>query len=520
LRLTWHIVAKDLRRLRLPLAAWVLLMVAKIAFFARIAGIFGAPDIRWLQRMDNGPMLLLRTAVEPLIAYVLVGWLVFEDPLVERDPFWVTRPISGGRLLGAKVLAALGLFVLLPALVNVPWWLACGFGLREIADAALQLGAEYLIVTVVGLGCAAATNGFPRYVLWTFAGLAAVAAVHFVIGLGFGARLGPTTFQDVGMGLPATRMAIFALCLLAIASELVCYQYLRRHFRRSLVVLIAGTALASAFACASTGNLLRELARRGPGNRPGDERFQVRLAGTPVFDHDMELPLAVEGVADNTVALWQMDAEWTAGGARVWKTHGWSGDFMVATRALLDLPGRSGHPRMQTPYLSFPALLAQRMAIAPLAFHATLYVQLLEGQVLAELPPRAQTRRYPGGSFSIGDLVAGDHGRSSMVVVERTPALTAPVLMGAEWPPTNRWILVNHRTARMSSEAGEDDLVSWSLQLNAVRVACGRLSFAMPADAGWPAGWTLAVVRLVHGHDLVRTLDIDPFNFRIQGAGR
>ena len=137
--LTWHIIAKDLSRMRLAILAWLGLMALKILFYASVSGVFGSPSLPWLIRLGRGPEVPIRGCIEPIIAFVFVGWMVFEDSLAGTDAFWVTRPISGARLLAAKTLGAALLFVLLPVAINVPWWLSCGFGAVQIAHAAIPM---------------------------------------------------------------------------------------------------------------------------------------------------------------------------------------------------------------------------------------------------------------------------------------------------------------------------------------------------------------------------------------------
>jgi len=90
--LLWHLIKKDLHRLRLPLALFSLLIFGKIIFYAAIGGLFQAPDLAWLNRLQNVPELLLRALAEPLAVYFLAGWLVFEDSPVEKEPTGLPGP--------------------------------------------------------------------------------------------------------------------------------------------------------------------------------------------------------------------------------------------------------------------------------------------------------------------------------------------------------------------------------------------------------------------------------------------
>src|SRR5260221_717099 len=79
MNLTWHLVKKDVRQLRLAVALLAVLTLAKFVFYAFVGGRFGPPNLEWLNRLQSGPEVLLSVFAEPFIAYFLVGALVFQD---------------------------------------------------------------------------------------------------------------------------------------------------------------------------------------------------------------------------------------------------------------------------------------------------------------------------------------------------------------------------------------------------------------------------------------------------------
>jgi hypothetical protein len=112
MKLMLHIVRKDLRRLRWYLAAWLAVVAARYAIgYAVIWGsVISGDTFRWLE-VVVGAM----GAGEVIAMFFVTALLVQGDALVGSRQFWLTRPISGWRLLGAKILGAV-LLLLAPAL--------------------------------------------------------------------------------------------------------------------------------------------------------------------------------------------------------------------------------------------------------------------------------------------------------------------------------------------------------------------------------------------------------------------
>ena len=118
MKITWHIVKKDFRRLQVPLVFWALLLVAQILIGVRL--LHGDGDnLEWFGRLGLYGNLFF--ALDLIVTYVLVAMLIHDDPLVGSRVFWLTRPISGARLLGAKLLGIVLMFGVLPVLIWLPW---------------------------------------------------------------------------------------------------------------------------------------------------------------------------------------------------------------------------------------------------------------------------------------------------------------------------------------------------------------------------------------------------------------
>ncbi len=318
--LIWHIIRKDLLRFRVILLAWGLLLAAKYLFLSSITGIFGHPSLYWLKQFEFPTPFYLAVVFLPAgIAFFLVAALLFEDPPAGRDPFWVTRPISGAQLFAAKFLFAFLMFVLVPLVAALAWWLACGFGAEQILPMARFMGSAYLSIVLLGLGMASLTDGYPRYFVWTLAGLAVVLIAHLfalTFGLGHTAQMPPVFYN----WLPA-------VCVAVLSVEIAWQRFVVRHFRRSLPIVatltLAGSAWLFTFPPAALGRLFAPAARAFPD----EAGVRVTVAGDvrTFLKGGLSLPLRIDGLPDNSVPIIWMEATWRSPDGKIWTVRGSSG---------------------------------------------------------------------------------------------------------------------------------------------------------------------------------------------------
>ncbi len=232
MNLTWHIVKKDLRALKWPLLVWVLILVAKLGIGVLLLSAAGTDGRLWFLQMAVTAKVL--TAFEYL-SFVLTAAIIQQDLLVGTTAFWMTRPISGGRLLCAKLWGIGLVFGLMPVLVSLPWWLGCGYGLREVLWAATETVAAQAIAVLLGLLCSVVTDGFARFLMWT---LVTLFATPTLTGIVTYSVLRHDTV--VTQNLAASRLVLsIALAVLGIGAVVV-HQFLTRRTGRS-IGLIAST---------------------------------------------------------------------------------------------------------------------------------------------------------------------------------------------------------------------------------------------------------------------------------------
>ncbi len=236
MNLTWHIVKKDLRALKWPLGLWMFAIVAKLGVGVMLLNAAGEEGSEWFQKMD---LMAKGRAAGEILSFLLVAALIQEDLMVGTTAFWMTRPISGGRLLRAKLLTIALVFLLGPVLVTLPWWLGCNYGADEIAWAAAETVAVHAIVVLAALLWAAVTDGLGRFLMWTLVTLAVTPMVTAILGY-YVRRGNPGAVPELMSTRLMVAMAIMAAGILTV----LVHQYLTRHTWRSIAVIGATVALS------------------------------------------------------------------------------------------------------------------------------------------------------------------------------------------------------------------------------------------------------------------------------------
>ncbi|MBI2518443.1 MAG: hypothetical protein HYV95_16305 [Opitutae bacterium] len=235
MKLIWHIALKDLRKHWLPAAFWVLLIAGKVAVNVWMLSPASA-DPEWFDRMRSANGVLI--GIETVVSCLLTAAVVLEDAVVGSNLFWVTRPIAGGLLLAAKLLGLGLLFYVVPVLVWLSWWLACGFGVRDMsgAVAALWLMQTAVVVPAFVLATLVGRSGrFLQVVLILLAGFVTIASV--LSARAHAEPVVPETLAEIRIWLG---VGLAGLTAVAVA----WLQYTTRRTRRSVVFACAGCAAA------------------------------------------------------------------------------------------------------------------------------------------------------------------------------------------------------------------------------------------------------------------------------------
>jgi hypothetical protein len=504
MKLIWQIVRKDLYKLQIPLALWLGLLVLRVGFYVGISGFFGPPHWNALGLVwgfVEGPFCFL---IHPLAVYLFAGWIVFADPLVERDAFWITRPISGRRLLAAKLAVAGLIAFVLPVVVSLPWWLTCGLGAKEIVLAAVLQHGPMLGVALLGMTMAAVTDGFPRYVLWTVAGGAVAAVVQMTVAWATGA-------QHVSFNANASRVAITLVLAAGVFGAVILHQYITRRLRRSVCLLIAGLVMAIVAGSLSRWDLSPLVEPAPVPAQPGDDKVQVRLAGpirfeiTPPRRGAVWIPIQIDGLPDEALRWVRMRGEWSWNGRMEWSTHGGERNFPQPPEAIRRLKHLPGLDEPRKVGMTMSAVLAERMKREPAAFHGSVDIHVHHGAVKAEMALRNQTLRNEFGSFSISN-VREAKGVLSLEFTRRQFSLH---------PWRYRWWLGGVALVRRSDGAMVTSIPQATTGvialLDSTLIVTNHLEFRSPSDSHWFDDADLVLVEYDEERIIQRTLDIDPF---------
>ena len=219
MNLTWHIVRKDLRRMALPVGIWLALQLVSTAAFGGMRMPsepyrLGLP-FTWAMTMQQ--MFLLAVVLLGFTGAVLAGFLAQDDSPAGTTAFWQTRPITGVRLMFAKIAGALLMLVVAPAAVLTIVWVGDGFSLRETWLAALEFMAWQIVFIVPALAIGAATSNLGRF-LFTFG----CVVVVFAIGLLISAS---AWFQNASSNLELERSRAFAMVVVILMGALAVLRW-------------------------------------------------------------------------------------------------------------------------------------------------------------------------------------------------------------------------------------------------------------------------------------------------------
>ena len=238
MKLIWHIVWKDARRLRWPLAAWVGLIVVQLLIGAWMVARAGV-DLELANRLAELHPILFRA--ELISAYLMVAWLVHEDLVVGIRSHWMTLPISGLRLCVAKLTALALFFWVLPCVLALPWWLACGIGAREIAGLTIQTMVLHAAVTLPALSIAVLTDNWTRFITWTL-----VLVFALVTGLAVSSATANAESGLISGGIRLSRVLLVLGIWLATIVGVTVHQFLTRRTGRSIGIAATGVVGAVA----------------------------------------------------------------------------------------------------------------------------------------------------------------------------------------------------------------------------------------------------------------------------------
>lgn len=307
MKLIWHIFKKDFRRMWVLWACWTLLIIGQ-----HMVGILmlGDGSIERDYFMHLGGIGVLMELIVLVVGYFLVARLIIEDSLVDPKAFWLARPISGWRLLGAKLLSVVLLFMVWPAIVAVPWWTHAGFSLAEIGQAGLQTALLQTVFVLPALVVATLAGSVGRFFLWTLVIL--VGTVTVVLN----ALVSPGLTET----LKLTRLYLVLTVGGLGGVVAVLIQFGTRRGARSMAVFLTGLGLCAIIGVAWPWDLQPMRPRPGP-QLAGTEGVTIdltRTVGEPYNSREswVYLSFVAKGLPENlgVVSGWvDLELRWPDG---------------------------------------------------------------------------------------------------------------------------------------------------------------------------------------------------------------
>ena len=226
MNLTLHIMEKDFRCLwRFLIPFWGLLMFHVVLMQARSGiGPSSGFDGTYLLAGALALLSLLVGILKVCWLAVIVSRLVQQDSTADSTAFWLSRPVSGGRLLLSKSLF-LGLTVISPDLLLESAMLGVhGVTLYDIFRSIPQIALPVLLVALLLMMLASLTSDLARMMFLCVLAMAGLFLVSSIL-----TELLPV-FSTLGWIPPGTGSGWMAPFLLpfAVAGSVVCRQYLAR----------------------------------------------------------------------------------------------------------------------------------------------------------------------------------------------------------------------------------------------------------------------------------------------------
>jgi hypothetical protein len=214
-----HLVWHDIRALRLPLVAWLLLLLAQAAVMAFGPGLIDQEAPRATIVTFAWFLAGARLAFTMLLTVLLIQ----RDSPVGTTAFWLTRPIRPAAMAASKVISAALLLVVLPAVVGWVLFTALELPQADVLSGVWQLVIEQAMIVGLSAMGAAITATIPQFAV------VAVAAV-FVIGtLTSEARPYVRSLAALAQGGAGSPLARWALVTVLGTVAVLLYQYSRRR---------------------------------------------------------------------------------------------------------------------------------------------------------------------------------------------------------------------------------------------------------------------------------------------------
>ena len=246
MNLTLHLIGKDFLHLRLYLSVWWGLVILQAIFIGSYPQDFLG---EWRWEVSPSHLLSLFAVLEFCLLTVIISQLVQKDSTAGSTAFWLSRPLSGRRLLASKLLFLLFIVVLPALVVQVLLLLVRGVTLEDTLLSFPQMVFPQLFHIGVAMVLASLTSSLPRLILLGVIALVALPLLWFMSSSLFVAVFATASspIGDAPVARPSSfgtqLMGVF-LVLLGTSGIAVGHQYLTRRTMLSRILLFSGILLS------------------------------------------------------------------------------------------------------------------------------------------------------------------------------------------------------------------------------------------------------------------------------------
>ncbi|MBS0657267.1 MAG: hypothetical protein JSR82_03345 [Verrucomicrobia bacterium] len=358
---TWKLVEKDLRQFRSAWLVWSGLVALEPLCAILLTSIGVSESAILLLPLLDWPLWLAQLLGGVFLGTVLV---LQADAPTQPQAFWKCRPVSGGRLLRAKLLTLSLGFLVWPLLWRSAAWLWCGCSWHQMGWMALDVACVVVAIVLPAICLAVATRTLLQFIL---------------VGLAFG---GTSLFilvgvlESSGRGEALSRLALVVAILLAGALPACFAAYLSRDPGRSLRVLgVAWLCLVAAVARwgprSGEAEQMLKAVREGlnatlPKVNPADLRFRLVSAEMKQDHGEPSITVALEviGFAERTgPAQLELGLRWPNADGSFSEVTLWSVERTDGEIVNIEDRGRSGAPE-DVGVLRFWSTVSPEMAVS------------------------------------------------------------------------------------------------------------------------------------------------------------
>ncbi|HEY0284650.1 MAG TPA: hypothetical protein VGC23_04625 [Vicinamibacterales bacterium] len=237
-----HLVRWDMRRFRIVLPLWLLIVAASAA----LEGAWPAMAVAMAAHQTVGIGGNLLALAEVLFSVVFIALVVQEHPLVGTTAFWMTRPIPPRALLASKALLLVAAVIVAPVFAEVVLMIVYGVPVSQIAAVAAQSLLFWALWLGIVMILAALTPNMAKLALVIGGGiLAIVVSIVITVAILLDRMIDEPPLSGGGATNDPTSDVVRTIVVLAAAVILLVVQYRTRARARAVAIGVAGVAIAA-----------------------------------------------------------------------------------------------------------------------------------------------------------------------------------------------------------------------------------------------------------------------------------